>query len=876
MNFKKNNFLIYCKTNGLQSKIFSRILDKFGIFIILLVILFFIAAVIYPQTDTSKSVLKGTVTNEKDNRLSNVSLSVLNKNTQEVIRVKSSASGAYLFELPGGEYTLTALLEGYSLYELDKVILKNNSTRILNIVLTIKVYSLEEIEVLGNSKQNQNDLRTSLFNVSPSSIKVLPGGLEDVMRSLKSLPGVTSPSDFTSQLVIRGSGPDQNLIVMDEVEVFNPYRLYGLVSMFNPETLADINLITGGFPAKYGDRLSAVLDVTNREGITDKYFGFITNINIASANVIFQGKNPLKIPGSWIVSSRRTYYDLVLGPFAKNSGLITDNSSFPSFKDLQFKIAAGPFNKHKFIFNGIFSKDGVDIIPGNDRSDPDSINVNDVTTNDVLSAGWYYNPNPGFLSKTTLSWYRNSGDNDFDGDILDPLIDKENLTPEQRDSLKAIGALLGFSFKSKYIFRKYSVSNRSVLIKGKTKYEFGGGFDIIRNDLSYTLDLDENFKSYINSMPNARALLEEFYLEGKDNYRGSMFGLARFDVAGRFFYQPSVRLDYYSLLQKVYLSPRFNVGYAINQLTTLRTSAGLYFQSPGYEKLVDNMTFYDLQNPQINDLKAERSVHFILGFDRWIDNYWLLKIEGYYKLFDNLITQQRLQAYRYKYYIADPNNTNPDYLKNPSNWIRSQNKLPVDSLTSIPINEGHGRSYGIEISFEKRYLGPKTKLYGWINYALSNSDREWFGVQTPFRYDQTHTLNLVLNYRLLAWLELGTRWSYASNFPFTKPVGITPRISNDSLVINPLTNQVIFNLDYGGDDNKLANRKPAYHRLDVRISAFAQFWKTDWTFYIDVINVYNRKNILGYDYSLSSDLKVKQTTIGMIPILPTLGINARF
>ncbi len=75
-----------------------------------------------------------------------------------------------------------------------------------------------------------------------------------------------APNDFSSQLIVRGSGPDQNLIIIDDIEVFNPYRLYGVVSMFNPDAVADVNLVTGGFPAKYGDRLSAVLDVTNREG----------------------------------------------------------------------------------------------------------------------------------------------------------------------------------------------------------------------------------------------------------------------------------------------------------------------------------------------------------------------------------------------------------------------------------------------------------------------------------------------------------------------------------------------------------------------------------------------------------------------------------
>jgi hypothetical protein len=115
-------------------------------------------------------------------------------------------------------------------------------------------------------------------------------------------------------LIIRGSGPDQNLIIFDDVEVFNPYRLYGAISMFNPETVEDINLITGGFPARYGDRLSAVLEVTNRDGIRNKFFSGNVNVNLTNANVVIEGKNPFGINGSWIFNSRRTYYDLLLEP----------------------------------------------------------------------------------------------------------------------------------------------------------------------------------------------------------------------------------------------------------------------------------------------------------------------------------------------------------------------------------------------------------------------------------------------------------------------------------------------------------------------------------------------------------------------------------
>ena len=114
--------------------------------------------------------------------------------------------------------------------------------------------------------QQQNDTRTSLIDLNPRNAKILPGAAEDVFRTLQSLPGILAPNDFSSQLIVRGSGPDQNLIMMDDIEIFNPYRLYGVVSMFNPDAVSDVNLISGGFPAKYGDRLSAVLDVTNREG----------------------------------------------------------------------------------------------------------------------------------------------------------------------------------------------------------------------------------------------------------------------------------------------------------------------------------------------------------------------------------------------------------------------------------------------------------------------------------------------------------------------------------------------------------------------------------------------------------------------------------
>ena len=98
----------------------------------------------------------------------------------------------------------------------------------------------------------------------------------------------------------------------------------------------------------------------------------------------------------------------------------------------------------------------------------------------------------------------------------------------------------------------------------------------------------------------------------------------------------------------------------------------------------------------------------------------------------------------------------------------------------------------------------------------------------------------------------------------------------DSIAVNPFTRDVIFNLDFGGNENLNADKKPAYHRMDLRGTYYTNFWSTDWAFYIDIINVYNRQNVLGYDYYLDDDLIVRKENVGMIPLLPTFGINARF
>ncbi len=165
--------------------------------------------------------------------------------------------------------------------------------------------------------------------VAPIQVLRTPGALDNIFRTLQTLPGVTATEEFGSRLAVRGGSPDQNLTVMDGVEIHDPYRLFGLTSAFNPETIQGFELATGGFSAKYGDRLSSLLSIENRDGTRAERFAGSATLSITDANIVTEGALP-DARGSWLVSARRTYYDLV-------AARITDQD-FPGFADVQGKV----------------------------------------------------------------------------------------------------------------------------------------------------------------------------------------------------------------------------------------------------------------------------------------------------------------------------------------------------------------------------------------------------------------------------------------------------------------------------------------------------------------------------------------------------------
>jgi len=838
-----------------------------------IILFLFLSQIVWAQTGR----VKGKVASE-GNPLLGVNILVSELGTGTV----TDENGNYLLEgIVPGNYTLRFSTVGFET-EFIKVKIIKNRTLLLNVNLKVKVIEVQQVEVTDSGGQNQSDTRVSLINVKPNSARVLPGAVTDVFRTLQALPGVLAPNDFSSQLIVRGSGPDQNLIVMDDIEIFNPYRLYGVVSMFNPEAVSSINLISAGFPAEYGDRLSAVLNVGNREGTLTKNFAGNLNASIVSANLVLEGKNPFNLPGSWLINSRRTYYDLILEPFVKNSGLVEENVSFPNFYDIQAKFVIGPFKGHKFLLNGISSRDAVEVISGKERKTPDSVSVKDNTFNEVAGFAWHYSPSKKVLNKFIVSYYRNKGDANFAGEFLDPSLNRDQFENTFPDTLGKF--LFNFGFNSNFTFRKISLEDKFLYFYGRgNEFDAGGGVDFIRTILAFNFQIDPQFQAFIDSNPNFRSSFNDLK-DIRDYYRVHTYVQNKFNFSDVLYLFAGMRFDYYGILEKAYFSPRISLSYIFDEINTLRASWGIYYQSPGYEKLRDQNLFYDLSQNITNRLNAERAIHYVLSYERWLNNEWRAKIETYYKKFDDLILPKRVSGTTY--YTELIPGKNPRYV---DSWTRP---VPVqaDSITQLPVNDSFGHSYGIEILLEKKNLDRDSKLDGWISYAFAIAERYEYNKWIPFRFDQRHTLNVILNYSVNDWMSIGTRFQYGSGFPINAAVGIKPRIilvDNDGDFL-PETPEIAhrsdingretvnYDIDYGGPGNRFNSRRPEYHRLDVRLNFFAKFWGLDWTFYLDVINVYNRSNVINYDYFVTEDLKLGKKATTMFPIVPTLGFNARF
>ncbi len=805
--------------------------------------------------------------------------------------------GRYVLRVAPGRYVLTARAVGF-VEQQRRVLVEAGATARLDFRLALEVIELEQIEIVSERMQQQRDPLPSIAALEPEQARRAPGAAEDVLRALQAVPGVNAVSDFTAQFAVRGGGPDENLILLDGVEVFNPYRLYGVVSMFNPVVVSDIKLMTGGFPARYGDRLSSVLDVETRAGTTAARLAGSLNTSVANANAVLEGRTGW-LNGSWLVTGRRTYYDLIVGLVARNLDAVEDNVRFPNFADLQGKLVLHPAKGHQVRAGGIASRDALNVaFEGADEdtrgSEADRLDADDLTRNHLVYTAWHWSPRPDLLSKVTLSWYLNAGGFDGAGQLVPRDVLEEGRLVAADDTLNTFA----FSYDQQFRFRKWSLHQQTSWLRSRHFVEAGGGVDLLDTSLRYELTLNDVGRAYFESFqqenPLSPGAFPTAFDQGKRYYRFHAYAQDRLALFGeRFFVQPGLRFDYYRIIDRGYVSPRLSFSFALDPLTTVRGAWGLYRQSPGLEKIIDTWQVYDLSNgAAIERLAAERTTHYVLGLTRWLDDRYQLRLETYFKTFDDLIVQQRGLTTRHATAF-----TGPGARTDPASYaIRGET---VRGLTPIPVNDADGRAYGAEVLLEKKYLEAEDRLNGWIAYAYSHASRtrqneDGERLRTPFAYDRRHVFDASLSYRLGAKWRLGATFRFGTGFPYTPALGYEPivvlRPAEDGaglprpeVLTNAATGLARFQPVYGGEANVNSARLPDYHRLDLRLSRTLGFFGLEAEAYLDVINVYNRRNIFAYQDAIvvnpaaperGPELVREETT--MFPILPTLGFRFSF
>ena len=363
------------------------------------------------QAQVPTATLSGQVRDESGAPIPGAAITVTAAADGAVSRTTSAAEGR--FEIRGlapGRYAVVGEQPGLLPAVIPEVVLASGGAR--SVILELKVPGISEVVAVGAAFAVP-DAAPSIIDVAPIVVKSVAGAGENVFHVLQTLPGVAAVNDFDSRLSVRGGGPDQNLTMMDGVEIHNPYRLFGLTSAFNPETVASFELITGGFNAQYGDRLSSILIVDNRPGSTATPFGATAALSLTDANIVAEGRLPKMNGSSWLVTGRRTYYDLV-------ADRIVD-ADLPSFADLQARADMLIKPGHRLTLSAMTSRESTDArfddVEEDDSVSDEFVDVLTSTHNDLGALTYSAAIGARAFSKTTVSWYRNQELLDFAGDV---------------------------------------------------------------------------------------------------------------------------------------------------------------------------------------------------------------------------------------------------------------------------------------------------------------------------------------------------------------------------------------------------------------------------------------------------------------------------
>ena len=765
--------------------------------------------------------LSGTITDELSNEtLIGVNIIIPDLQTGTI----TNEYGFFSITLPKGTYDLQISYLGFNTIN-ETITLDENKT--INYKLSELTETLDEIIITEDvEKLNIRKPQMSINSLSINTIKQIPVvlGEVDVIKSLTLLPGVTNAGEGASGFNVRGGAADQNLILLDEATIFNSSHLFGLFSVFNPDAIKDLKLYKGGIPAKYGGRVSSVLDIYQKEGNSNT-FHMNGGIGLVSSRLLAEG--PIKKEkGSFLLGGRSSYAHLFLPLFD------LDNVAY--FYDLNTKISYKLNSNNSIYLSGYFGRDVFEI----------SDSFLNSYGNAVFNFRWNHLFSDKIFSNLSLIY------SDYDYDLELSFVEFDWKSGIRNFNVKYdFKHYINNNFKLEYglnsIYLKFNPGDIKPTtpdsginpFKLTDKFAFENALYIdaehqITNKLSLSYGLrwssflrlgQDELNIYENNNPvefnEALQIYEKANPIGTDTFKRS-------DVIKSF----------------NNFEPRISLAYLLNENSSFKAS---YNRMSQYLHLLSNTsspTPLDVWTPSGKYVKPQLLDQYAIGyFKSFTDNTYSLEIESFYKT-----------------------------IKNRIDYIDGADLIANNAIEQVILN-GEARAYGLEVLFRKN----EGNLKGWIAYTLSRSEQRTLG-RTPLEtginngewyktaFDKTHDITLTASYKL------NNKWSFSSNFLFQTGQPVT--FPNGQYEYNGIT--------VPNYEARNSSRLPTYHRLDIAANYIPnpyskKRWQGEWVF--SIYNMYNRRNAASITFRENRNTGANEALrLSIFGVIPSVAYNFKF
>lgn len=793
--------------------------------------LLFLFSLTSAKAQESRSTLSGYLTDSKNGEaLIGAKVVIASLNMAAV----TNTYGFYSLTVPAGKYTV----EFRSLiYPIDTKEIDLSKDVRFNYELGANYQEIQEVVVNAKKGENVNSTKMGQIELQIDQIKTLPAfmGEVDVIKAIQLLPGVSSISEGGQGFYVRGGGPDQNLVLLDEGVVYNAAHLFGFFSVFNSDAVKSVNLIKGGMPANYGGRMSSVLEVNMNEG-NNKGFHIKGGIGAISSRFTIEG--PLvKNRGSFVISGRRTYIDLIMKAAIPDTSPFAGSSYY--FYDVNAKFNYKLSDKDRIFLSGYYGKD---VFSFSDRDG--GFGADMPWGNGILALRW----NHLFTNKLFMNVTGTFSDYMFKFGSK-----QDQFRFELASGVRDVGGKVDFSYfpnarhrikwGADYIYHTFTPTSVSaeadsvVFNTGEAQKLFGhesalyvmDDFDL--ND-KLRLNVGLRYSMYQHVGPFTR------YIKGDISTPDTAIVYGKGDLL-KFYHGLEPRLSFRWLISD---QSSFKAGYSYNyQYVHLTSLSAVSLPT-------------DIWFPTTDKAKPQKGWQGSVGYFRnFFNDKYEASVEVYYKGMKNLI--------EYKEGALPGDNVNDN----------------TDNLLVF----GTGRAYGIEFFFKKS-VG---KLTGWIGYTLAKTERTFpdlnEGKVFAAKYDRRHDLSIVGTYKLNERWTFSTAFIYATGNTLTLPTSWY--IQEQNLLYN-----------YG---ERNSTRMAPYHRLDISATLYSKptkkhtdpvtnievdvkkKFRSNWAF--SVYNVYNRANpfflYVDNDGSFAAgDVKISVKQVSLFPIIPSVTWNFEF